>query len=159
MSSEHLQNKQTWRIERIHKDRKNAPKRGRFRDELVSIYLGPEPKRYDHFPLGTQSSRRHAEPFLVFPRCNFAPNLANSLRRLKCLAVLANEGGVLSPTPDTTSLLVQTCTEIEPGANIDHIVGVNCAELSLCKLNGPRYLVAAETLIFSDNTEQVLVRS
>ncbi|WP_111636802.1 small ribosomal subunit biogenesis GTPase RsgA [Marinomonas shanghaiensis] len=154
MSKRKLTKQQTWRIERIHKERvERTQKRGDIAEELLqSSDLGPETEGIIISHFGTQVEVEGTqEPFIgVSTRCNLRANLGQLVTGDKVIwRPKQNEGGVVvATTPRNTSLSRPDMHgRIKPvAANIDHIIVVIAAEPVAHANLIDRYLVAAETV-------------
>ena len=154
MSKRKLTKQQTWRIEKIHKERvERTQKRGDVAEELLqSSDLGAETEGIIISHFGTQVEVEGTqEPFLgVSTRCNLRANLGQLVTGDKVVwRPKQNEGGVVvATTPRKTSLSRPDMHgRIKPvAANIDHIIVVIAAEPVAHANLIDRYLVAAETV-------------
>lgn len=154
MSKRKLTKQQTWRIERIQKERvERTQKRGDVAEELLqSSDLGPETEGIIISHFGTQVEVEGTqEPFIgVSTRCNLRANLGQLVTGDKVVwRPKQNEGGVVvATTPRNTSLSRPDMHgRIKPvAANIDHIIVVIAAEPVAHANLIDRYLVAAETV-------------
>jgi ribosome biogenesis GTPase len=154
MSKRKLTKQQTWRIERIQKERvERTQKRGDVAEELLqSSDLGPETAGIIISHFGTQVEVEGTqEPFVgVSTRCNLRANLGQLVTGDKVVwRPKQNEGGVVvATTPRNTSLSRPDMHgRLKPvAANIDHIVVVIAAEPVAHANLIDRYLVAAETV-------------
>ncbi|GGN32012.1 MULTISPECIES: small ribosomal subunit biogenesis GTPase RsgA [Marinomonas] len=154
MSKRKLTKQQTWRIERIHKERvERTQKRGDIAEELLqSSDLGPETEGIIISHFGTQVEVEGTqEPFVgISTRCNLRANLGQLVTGDKVIwRPKQNEGGVVvATTPRNTSLSRPDMHgRIKPvAANIDHIIVVIAAEPVAHANLIDRYLVAAETV-------------
>ncbi|WP_417526824.1 small ribosomal subunit biogenesis GTPase RsgA [Marinomonas shanghaiensis] len=154
MSKRKLTKQQTWRIERIHKERvERTQKRGDIAEELLqSSDLGPETEGIIISHFGTQVEVEGTqEPFIgISTRCNLRANLGQLVTGDKVIwRPKQNEGGVVvATTPRNTSLSRPDMHgRIKPvAANIDHIIVVIAAEPVAHANLIDRYLVAAETV-------------
>ncbi|MDE8603565.1 small ribosomal subunit biogenesis GTPase RsgA [Marinomonas sp. RSW2] len=154
MSKRKLTKQQTWRIERIHKERvERTQKRGDIAEELLqSSDLGPETEGMIISHFGTQVEVEGTqEPFIgISTRCNLRANLGQLVTGDKVVwRPKQNEGGVVvATTPRHTSLSRPDMHgRLKPvAANIDHIVVVIAAEPVAHANLIDRYLVAAETV-------------
>lgn len=154
MSKRKLTKQQTWRIERIQKERiERTKKRNDIAEELLqSSDLGPETSGIIISHFGTQVEVEGTQdPFTgVSTRCNLRANLGQLVTGDKVVwRPKQNEGGVVVATqPRNTSLSRPDMHgRLKPvAANIDHIVVVIAAEPVAHANLIDRYLVAAETV-------------
>ncbi|MGB7391264.1 small ribosomal subunit biogenesis GTPase RsgA [Marinomonas sp.] len=154
MSKRKLTKQQTWRIERIQKERvERTQKRDERAEEVLqSSDLGPETSGIILSHFGTQVEVEGIqEPFIgVATRCNLRANLGQLVTGDKVIwRPKQNEGGVVvATTPRVTSLSRPDMPgRLNPvAANIDHIVIVIAVEPEAHANLIDRYLVAAETV-------------
>lgn len=154
MSKRKLTKQQTWRIERIHKERvERTQKRDERAEEVLqSSDLGPETEGIILSHFGTQVEVEGTqEPFVgIATRCNMRANLGQLVTGDKVIwRPKQNEGGVVvATTPRITSLSRPDMHgRLKPvAANIDHIVIVIAVEPVAHANLIDRYLVAAETV-------------
>ncbi|MCV2403108.1 small ribosomal subunit biogenesis GTPase RsgA [Marinomonas sp. C2222] len=154
MSKRKLTKQQTWRIERIQKERvERTQKRADAAEELLqSSDLGPETEGIILSHFGTQVEVEGTQdPFKgLSTRCNLRANLGQLVTGDKVIwRPKQNEGGVVvATTPRNTSLSRPDMHgRLKPiAANIDHIVIVIAAEPVAHANLIDRYLVAAETV-------------
>lgn len=154
MSKRKLTKQQTWRIERIHKERvERTQKRDERAEEVLqSSDLGPETHGIILSHFGTQVEVEGTqEPYIgIATRCNLRANLGQLVTGDKVIwRPKQNEGGiVVASTPRITSLSRPDMHgRLKPvAANIDHIVIVIAVEPEAHANLIDRYLVASETV-------------
>ncbi|MFT2099358.1 small ribosomal subunit biogenesis GTPase RsgA [Marinomonas sp. 2405UD66-6] len=154
MSKRKLTKQQTWRIERIQKERvERTKKRSDIAEELLqSSDLGPETSGIIISHFGTQVEVEGTQaPFIgVSTRCNLRANLGQLVTGDKVVwRPKQNEGGVVVATTSRHTSLSRPDMHgrLKPvAANIDHIVVVIAAEPVAHANLIDRYLVAAETV-------------
>ncbi len=154
MSKRKLTKQQTWRIERIQKERiERTQKRGDLAEELLqSSDLGPETEGIIISHFGTQVEVEGTQaPFIgLSVRCNLRANLGQLVTGDKVVwRPKQNDGGVVVATTPRQTFLSRPDMHgrLKPvAANIDHIVVVIAAEPVAHANLIDRYLVAAETV-------------
>ncbi|TPE52010.1 small ribosomal subunit biogenesis GTPase RsgA [Maribrevibacterium harenarium] len=154
MSKRKLSKQQTWRIERIHKERtERAQKRDQQAQELLqSSDLGPETRGIILSHFGTQVEVEGIEgEFLgIRTRCNLRANLGQLVTGDAVTWRPSQlEGGVVVARDERKTLLQRPDMHgrLKPvAANIDYIVVVVATEPEAHANLIDRYLVAAETV-------------
>lgn len=154
MSKRKLTKQQSWRIERIHKERmeRTQKRADRAEEALQSSDLGPETEGIIISHFGTQVEVEGTqEPYIgVSTRCNMRANLGQLVTGDKVVwRPKHTEGGVVVARSDRDTLLQRPDMHgrLKPvAANIDFIVVVIAAEPVPHANLIDRYLVAAETV-------------
>ncbi|MEO9654835.1 small ribosomal subunit biogenesis GTPase RsgA [Marinomonas sp.] len=154
MSKRKLTKQQTWRIERIQKERveRTQKRANRAEEVLQSSDLGPETEGIILSHFGTQVEVEGTqEPYIgIATRCNLRANLGQLVTGDKVVwRPKQNEGGIVVATTPRHTILSRPDMHgrLKPvAANIDHIVVVIAAEPVAHANLIDRYLVAAETV-------------